>query len=60
VRLTEAHEDYTRQHQNLRTENGVRYGDVVEAVNFPYAASVPGSTRPRSPRSPGRRRAPTR
>jgi Zn-dependent M28 family amino/carboxypeptidase len=42
VRLTEAHEDYTRQHQNLRTENGVRYGDVVEGVNFPYAASVTG------------------
>jgi hypothetical protein len=40
VRLTEAHEDYTRQHQNLRTENGVRYGDVVEGVNFPYAAQV--------------------
>jgi Zn-dependent M28 family amino/carboxypeptidase len=42
VRLTEAHEDYTRQHQNLRTENGVRYGDVVEGVDFPYAASVAG------------------
>jgi Zn-dependent M28 family amino/carboxypeptidase len=42
VRVTEAHEDYTRQHQNLRTENGVRYGDVVEGVNFPYAASVTG------------------
>lgn len=40
VRLMEAHEDYTRQHQDLRTENGVRYGDVIEGVDFPYAASM--------------------
>lgn len=33
VRLTEAHEDYTRQHQDLRTENGIPYGDVIEGVN---------------------------
>jgi hypothetical protein len=40
VRLMETHEDYTRQHQDLRTENGVKYGDVLEGVNFAYAASI--------------------
>jgi hypothetical protein len=40
VRLMEAHEDYTRQHQDLRTEDGVRYGDVIEGVDFAYAASM--------------------
>ena len=40
VRLTEADENYTRQHQDLRTENGVAYGDVVAGVDFPYLAKV--------------------
>jgi len=40
VRLMEAHEDYTRQHQDLRTENGIRYGDVIEGVDFGYAATM--------------------
>jgi hypothetical protein len=40
VRLMEAHEDYTRQHQDLRTENGVAYGDVIEGVDFEYAAAM--------------------
>jgi len=40
VRLTEAAENYTRQHQDLRTESGVRYGDVVEGVDFLYLAQV--------------------
>jgi Zn-dependent M28 family amino/carboxypeptidase len=40
VRVTEATENYTRQHQDLRTENGVRYGDVIEGVDFPYLAQV--------------------
>ena len=40
VRLMETHEDYTRQHQDLRTEKGIRYGDVIEGVDFPYAASI--------------------
>ena len=40
VRLTEAAENYTRQHQDLRTEGGVRYGDVIEGVNFDYLAQV--------------------
>ena len=40
VRLMEAHEQYNRQHQDLRTENGVKFGDVIEGVNFPYAAAI--------------------
>ena len=40
VRLMETHEDYTRQHQDLRTENGIRYGDVIEGVDFAYAATM--------------------
>jgi hypothetical protein len=40
VRLMETHEDYTRQHQDLRTENGIAYGDVLEGVDFAYAAKV--------------------
>ena len=42
VRLMETWEHYDRQHQNLRTENGRVYGDVVEQVNFPYAATLTG------------------
>lgn len=40
VRLMESHEDYTRQHQDLRTEGGIKYGDVIEGVNFAYAAKI--------------------
>jgi hypothetical protein len=40
VRVTEADENYARQHQDLRTEGGVRYGDVIEGVDFPYLAKV--------------------
>lgn len=40
VRIMEAHENYNRQHQNLRTENGIKYGDVVEGVNFDYANKI--------------------
>jgi hypothetical protein len=42
VRIMEAFENYNRQHQDLRTENGIKYGDVIEGVNFPYAAKVTG------------------
>ncbi len=37
VRIMEAHENYNRQHQDVRTENGIKYGDVIEGVNFDYA-----------------------
>ncbi|UJH91376.1 M28 family metallopeptidase [Antarcticibacterium sp. 1MA-6-2] len=40
VRIMEAHENYNRQHQDVRTENGVEYGDVIEGVNFDYAAKL--------------------
>ncbi|WP_298503100.1 M28 family metallopeptidase [uncultured Maribacter sp.] len=36
IRIMEAHENYTQQHQDIRTENGIAYGDVVEHVNFEY------------------------
>jgi len=40
VRITEAAENYTRQHQDLRVENGVTYGDTIDGVDFPYLARV--------------------
>lgn len=40
VRIMEAHENYNRQHQDIRTENGIEYGDVIEGVNFDYAAKL--------------------
>jgi hypothetical protein len=40
IRITEAAENYTRQHQTVRVENGVRYGDVLDGVDFPYLAKV--------------------
>lgn len=40
VRIMEAHENYNRQHQNIRTENGIHYGDVIEGVNFEYAKKL--------------------
>ncbi len=40
VRIMEAHENYNRQHQDIRTENGIAYGDVVEGVNFAYAKKL--------------------
>jgi len=40
VRFTEAIENYTREHEDVRVENGVHYGDVLEAVDFGYLAQV--------------------
>jgi hypothetical protein len=40
VRFTEYRENYTRQHQNVRTENGVEYGDLAKFVDFDYVAKV--------------------
>ncbi|WP_428406903.1 M28 family metallopeptidase [Hyphococcus sp.] len=40
VRIMETHENYTRQHQDLRVEDGVAYGDVIEGVNFDYARKL--------------------
>ncbi len=40
IRIMEAHENYNRQHQDIRTEDGIEYGDVVEGVNFDYAEKL--------------------
>ena len=40
VRFTEWREDFHHQHQNVRTENGVEYGDLLKFVDFNYVASV--------------------
>ncbi|MDX1480628.1 MAG: M28 family metallopeptidase [Woeseiaceae bacterium] len=40
VRIMETHEHYHRQHQDLREENGIRYGDTIDGVNFDYAAKL--------------------
>ena len=40
VRIMEAHENYNRQHQDIRTENGIEYGDVISGVNFKYAKKL--------------------
>lgn len=40
IRIMEAHENYTQQHQDIRTEDGVAYGDKLEHVNFQYAKKL--------------------
>jgi hypothetical protein len=40
VRFTEPAEDFRRQHQNVRVENGVTYGDTPDHVDFAYTADV--------------------
>ena len=40
IRIMEAHENYTQQHQDIREENGIKYGDTFEQVNFPYAKKL--------------------
>ena len=40
IRIMETHEHYHRQHQDLRVEDGVAYGDVVEFVDFDHAARL--------------------
>lgn len=40
VRLTEWREDFHHQHQNLRTENGIEYGDLPKFVDYEYVANV--------------------
>ena len=40
IRFTEAHENYRRQHQNVRTENGVEYGDLPQYVSPDYLKLV--------------------
>lgn len=40
VRFTEFREDFHHQHQNVRTENGIEYGDLARFVDFDYVAHV--------------------
>ena len=40
IRIMEAHENYTQQHQDIRTENGIDYGDKLMHVNFDYAKKL--------------------
>ncbi|QMU63753.1 MAG: M28 family peptidase [Flavobacteriaceae bacterium] len=40
VRIMEMHENYTQQHQDIRTENGIEYGDKIKFVNFEYAKKL--------------------
>jgi hypothetical protein len=40
VRFTEFREDFHHQHQNVRTENGIEYGDLAKFVDFDYVAHV--------------------
>jgi hypothetical protein len=40
VRIMEVNEHYDRQHQDLRTEDGIHYGDTIEFVDFEFAAKL--------------------
>lgn len=40
VRIMETNEHYDRQHQDLRTEDGIVYGDTIDGVDFDYAAKL--------------------
>jgi Peptidase family M28 len=40
VRFTELRENYNHQHQNVRTENGIEYGDLPKFVDYDYTANV--------------------
>jgi hypothetical protein len=40
VRFTEFREDFHHQHQNVRTENGIEYGDLPKFVDYDYVARV--------------------
>ncbi|MFQ5551436.1 MAG: M28 family metallopeptidase, partial [Gemmatimonadales bacterium] len=40
VRIMETNENYTRQHQDIRVEDGIAYGDVLAGVDFDYAAKL--------------------
>ena len=40
IRIMEAHENYTQQHQDIRFENGIEYGDRLKFVNFDYVKKL--------------------
>ncbi|WP_395073671.1 M28 family metallopeptidase [Flavobacterium sp.] len=40
IRFCEINENYNHQHQNLRTENGIKYGDLPEYMDFEYLRKI--------------------
>lgn len=40
IRLTESHENFDQQHQDVRVEDGLEYGDLLKFVDFDYVARV--------------------
>ena len=40
IRITEPLENYDHQHQNVRVEKGVQYGDLIQYMDFPFVAEV--------------------
>ena len=42
VRIMETNENYVMQHQDIRTEDGIKYGDTIDGVDFDYAAKLTG------------------
>ncbi|MFT2091014.1 M28 family metallopeptidase [Paraglaciecola sp. 2405UD69-4] len=40
LRIMETNEHYNRQHNDIRIEDGVEYGDVISGVDFDYAAKL--------------------
>ncbi len=42
VRIMETNENYVMQHQDIRTEDGIDYGDTIDGVDFDYAAKLTG------------------
>jgi len=40
IRFVEAHENFTHQHQDVRVENGVQFGDLLQYIDFDYLANV--------------------
>lgn len=40
VRITVAIENYNWQHQDLRVENGIQYGDTIDRMDFPYLTKI--------------------
>ncbi|MDO7844419.1 M28 family metallopeptidase [Sphingomonas immobilis] len=40
IRFSVGAENWTQQHQDLRTEGGVQYGDTIDKMDFPYLAKV--------------------
>ena len=40
IRIMEAHENYVMQHQDIRLEDGIAFGDIIDGVDFEYAKKL--------------------